>query len=514
MMKKRYQVILLAAGICAAAQPFAAFADGNEMAGGWQMEGEQWIYLEEDGTRASDRWVRDGEDWYYLNGDGYMASDQFIDGDSLRYVDSDGKMVKDRWISVENRDENGEELCEQDVSVLWYYFDRDGKAKDEEGEEVLIPVKKEGEDEAQPGPGGQKDKYFFDSDGHMLSGWQKVTNQKGETKIYYLGTENEGYAHLRWQYLEPDEEMFEDESLAVDYDAYEMFYFGWNGDMTMNDESRLEGKHFLFDANGVMQTGWQPGFAIDEEDYDINKYYDETNGSRASGWLYAYDPGDSDKAHWFYCDDKTGYVFNEGGVESEDGRGIGVKTIRGKSYFFDRQGRMITGLICTDPALDPGTDAFTEDEFADLEGCTIGKKGSLRYPGIYYLSQKDSDLGELRTNELLKLSDGYEENYYYLDSKGRAYINAVVKDNIFGPDGRRLQSDSGWEVIEVEEDIYERNDYKRDGTLDDNAEPLIRAGESVIVNSSGKLKKHTKARVDGVTYEVGNNYVATPVEKD
>lgn len=201
-------------------------------------------------------------------------------------------------------------------------------------------------------------------------------------------------------------------------------------------------------------------------------------------------------------------------MESEDGRGIGVKTIRGKSYFFDRQGRMITGLICTDPALDPGTDAFTEDEFADLEGCTIGKKGSLRYPGIYYLSQKDSDLGELRTNELLKLSDGYEENYYYLDSKGRAYINAVVKDNIFGPDGRRLQSDSGWEVIEVEEDIYERNDYKRDGTLDDNAEPLIRAGESVIVNSSGKLKKHTKARVDGVTYEVGNNYVATPVEKD
>lgn len=66
----------------------------------------------------------------------------------------------------------------------------------------------------------------------------------------------------------------------------------------------------------------------------------------------------------------------------------------------------------------------------------------------------------------------------------------------------------------MEEDIYERNDYKRDGTLDDNAEPLIRAGESVIVNSSGKLKKHTKARVDGVTYEVGNNYVATPVEKD
>lgn len=40
--------------------------------------------------------------------------------------------------------------------------------------------------------------YLFDEDGHMLSGWQTYGDN---SDYYYLGTENEGFAHTGWQYL-------------------------------------------------------------------------------------------------------------------------------------------------------------------------------------------------------------------------------------------------------------------------------------------------------------------------
>lgn len=77
-----------------------------------------------------------------------------------------------------------------------------------------------------------------------------------------------------WQYLEPPEELLKGSD--YDYDSYEMFYFGYDGKMTKNSESDLENEHFLFDENGVLMKGWQPGIIPHDPDFGINRYYDET----------------------------------------------------------------------------------------------------------------------------------------------------------------------------------------------------------------------------------------------
>ena len=498
-VKKRFMI--LAAGLLVFAPAFSAQAaeDSREEPTGWQQEGEQWIYINRDGSRAYDTWIKEDSGWYYVDEDGYMAADEIVEKDGhLCYVDIYGVMIRNRWVSRPNKNR---ELWDEDVDVVWYYFDSKGRAEDEEGKAVLLMEN------------GDQKKYFFDEDGHMLSGWQRITDNDGNENIYYLGAEDEGYAHLRWQYLEPDPDMMEDEGDMRDYDPYEMFYFGWDGKMSRNEEAKLENHYYLFDENGVMLTGWQPGISIDDEDFSINKYYDEVTGVRASEWFYAYDPGEKDEetAHWFYADKKNGTVYNEGGEESDEG-GLASKRINGETYFFDSQGRMITGLISTD-GTELATDAFSEDEFAYLDG-DIGKANRKLAAGIYYLSQDEGTLGQLQKDEVLKLNGGGEKYYYCLDNRGRAYINALCDGYIYGPDGVRIKPESGEkEAVVITESVYKDSGYNGRGEVKEGEESIIEEGETVILESSGKVKKEGRVKVDGETYQV-DNYVAVLAEDE
>ena len=420
-----------------------------------------------------------------------MAADTIIEeGGDIYYVDKNGARAANRWVSRPN--ENSE--CEQDVDVLWYYFGKNGKAYTEEGKSLKLME------------GSAEYKYFFDSDGHMLSGWQKIT-KKGDDNdsIYYLGTENQGHIHRFWQYLEPDEEVLD--LSGHDYDALEMFYFGWDGKMTRSEESKLEGEHFLFDENGVMLKGWAPGITADDPDFALNRFYDEETGIRAKGWLYASDPDDEDgDPHWFYCDDNTGLIFNEGGKDSDDS--LGCKTVDGKTYFFDSRGHMITGLISTD-GTDVSDSPFAEEEFSCLSG-DIGKGAGARPAGIYYLSQEEGTLGQLQKGKRLNLKDSYETFCYELDTRGRAYENALRKGCIYGQDGSMIHSDSGWQVMTMDQDIYDQDDYYH-GELKDSAVPKIGSGDQVIVNKSGKVKRSGSIEIDNRVYRV-ENYVVVSEE--
>ena len=90
-----------------------------------------------------------------------------------------------------------------------------------------------------------------------------------------------------------------------------------------------------------------------------------------------------------------------------------------------------------------------------------------------------------------------------MDKDGRAYTNTLVDGKVYGPDGTRIQSDNGWDIVTVEEDVYKDSDYSG-ADLKENAKPVIMAGSSVIVNNSGNLKKNGKVKLDGVTYQVKN----------
>ncbi|WP_432628634.1 N-acetylmuramoyl-L-alanine amidase family protein [Brotaphodocola sp.] len=470
-----------------------------ETKSGWQKEEDGWVYLSSDGSRKTEEWIRgaDGAS-YYVDENGVMLTNSIVrDNDRIYYVDENGARVKNRWASESNAD--AEDPCDQDIHTLWYYFGADGRAKRTEGKAVRVKEN------------GVENKYFFDSDGHMLSGWQRILNNDGNYDVYYLGDEDDGHAHLRWQYLEPDWD-FIDNSKDHDYDGLEHFYFGWDGKMTKSEESHLGGNHYVFDENGVMLTGWQPGIELEPGDdtFGVNKYYDKETGARASGWVYTWDPDDEENGepHWYYCDKSDGLIYNEAGKDGDGG--LAYKKIDGQTYFFDENGHMIQGLIATD-GTDLGDHLFTESEFEGLSG-TIGAGKGAKPAGIYYLSQDENHLGQMAKDGALKLKDGADSFEYYLSNCGKAYTNAFIKGHLYGEDGLKIKSDSGNDIFEISADIYEKNAFA-DGVLSENyaGKPVIPAGSKVIVNASGSVKKNGKIKVQGTTYTV-KDYVIVSEE--
>ncbi len=488
-----------------------AFAEETDRkAHGWQQEDDRWIYLDSSGERKTDTWIL-GKDrnHYYLDEEGCMAVSTVIhDGDNVYYVDETGRRRANCWASESNWNE---EVCDQEVDTVWYYFGANGKAKNTEGKALRLK-----------NASGEERKYFFDSDGHMLTGWQKIykPGDPDSFEIYYLGDENEGHVHTQWQYLIPpeDEEILANPDKA--YDGYEMFYFGWDGKMKRSDESKVENKQqFAFDENGVMMTGWAPAISPDnpaaEKGIGVNRYYDKITGIMATGWLYTTDPDSDDGSdpHWFYCDLKDGYLYNEGSKDSD--AVLGWKKIDGNVYFFDDYGHMVTGLISTGEE-DVSGSPFAESEY-DFQGAgVIGKGGSARPAGIYYLSQKEETLGQMQKGKKIRLSLDGESATYYFGNAGWAYTNALVDSSIYGADGAMIKSDSGWELFSMEDDIYAKSDVgEEDGqvTSREHATPLIPRGSLVAVSSSGKVKKSGTIKADGVRYII-SNYIATENPED
>lgn len=495
-----------------------AFGEEDAKTAGWQQEEDgRWVYLDSAGEPKTDTWVLGADrNHYYLDENGYMAVSAIIeDGDDIYYVDENGVRVRNQWASRSNADE----IWDEDVDTIWYYIGPKGKARKQENHAYHI----------RDGAGELK-KYFFDADGHMLSGWQKIINNDGNYDTYYLGDENQGYVHTQWQYLmvpdDPDDDILQDPS--KDYDGYEMFYFGWDGKMKISDESKLEnGYQFGFDENGVMVTGWapaihsynpnRPGNDSDRDNLGMNRYYDEVTGIMATGWLYTTDP-DADGSgdpHWFYCDKKDGYLYNEGGKDSD--AVLGWKKIDGHVYFFDDNGHMVTGLISTG-GNDIDDSAFREGEFDYLENTgVIGKGGNAKPAGIYYLSQNEGTLGQMAKGKRIRLSLDGDVATYHFNNAGWAYANALVDDRIYGEDGAMLYSDSGWELFTMDRDIYGKDDIREeDGavTVRDGAEPLIEAGEAVIINKSGKVKKKGTVKVEGIQYDVADYVAAERLDED
>ena len=70
-----------------------------------------------------------------------------------------------------------------------------------------------------------------------------------------------------------------------------------------------------------------------------------------------------------------------------------------------------------------------------------------------------------------------------MDKDGRAYTNTLVDGKVYGPDGTRIQSDNGWDIVTVEEDVYKDSDYSG-ADLKENAKPVIMAGSSVITDGN------------------------------
>ena len=466
----------------------------------WEQEGEDWVYLDKDGDKVTDTWKKNGTHWFYLDSDGYMARDAIItsgSNDDKYYVDANGAKVINTWVSVDNEGDN--ECSDQDdISTVWYFFGSDGKAKRGDGKKVVKTGIPYGENMDKKGT------FAFDEDGHMLVGWQDIELSVGE-KTYYFGEENEGWAHLGWQYLEkPDNAV--DESDPYEDEAW--FWFGTNGRAAKNSTKYINGKYYTFDADGAMDDTWVKGTpGISDSTAAVasgaSAFYTEDIGHRRTGWIYTYAPDDEDEEgdeDWYYLNAK-GEAFNNAAKDSKNyGAGaddmfetdtydnVAARVIKNKTYLFDGDGKMITGVV-----------KITDNKVNRVGGTDLVQGG------IYYFSEDSgSSKGQMETGKTTYDDDG-EDVHYYFKKNGQAYTNAYVKGCIYDEYGKRVDAEDGskYMLYTVLDNIY------TDGNT--AQAPVITAGTQVVVNTSGTVKKSGTVEVDGIKYEIGktNAYEAT-----
>ena len=135
-------------------------------------------------------------------------------------------------------------------------------------------------------------------------------------------------------------------------------YYDRNGDKVTDKWAKSGNNWYYLDSNGEM--------AVDQliEDGD-NYYYVDVNGVMAANQWVAIDnedAGDDDEPeHYWYYFQANGKAYKQG-----DNSDVALKTINGKKYAFDDEGKMLYGWVAADNAErvdDTDGDAFKEGDY-------------------------------------------------------------------------------------------------------------------------------------------------------
>ena len=218
------------------------------------------------------------------------------------------------------------------------------------------------------------------------------------------------------------------------------FYFGSSGKLVKDGWKKIDGKSYLFDSDGIMQTGWS----------EDELYYLGTDGAMKTGWRYIEPPAEDfedwadnyagvyseDGKYWFYfASNGKKYCPATSSDESADYR---VSRIDGEYYCFDEYGIMQTGWVYMngDPE-DAPVDSienwryFAEPEITSLTtGASVQGWLSLEPPErllnnmdepvVWYYFKKDGsaqvgpDYGTASTTDFVRINS----KSYLFDPKG------------------------------------------------------------------------------------------------
>ena len=525
-MRKQTKLVavLSAAALLAIGASMTSFAATPH----WDQEDGEWVYLDRNGERVSDTWKKSNGQWYYLDEDGYMARDRRVEySDDLYYVDENGVKVTNAWVSMDNDDY----LDDDDVSTVWYFFDGKGKAEgfNTTGNGVIKKL--------AYGNEGKTDYFIFNNEGVMLSGWQKWSKSGDNEKIYWLGDENEGWARTGWNYLNvEDEEIFEVEDDGDPYESEQWFWFDSQGRAKTNGTEVIGGKTYIFDANGFMQDLWvydkvataTPSWTNDKGSSSAASaaFYVEDNGGRDKNWVLAYPKTDyedyDDDQYWFWLNSK-GKPFMAVSNDMTGNRSIGkatrlddtvldtdvnhdgdaaAKSIKNKTYLFNSEGIMLTGLY-------------------RLDGVRKGTSVDPMYGGRYYFTIDDSHSsveGQMVTNKKVTIDVNGEDETYYFGKDGRAYRNVIISGSVFDRHGELVNDfgDGGtYDVVPLWRIVGDSSDglYKKDHKNSDKPlVPVMKDGKyvEVLINGNGKIKQNgTVTDVNGNKVTV-SNYIVQP----
>ena len=296
----------------------------------WYKEDGYWKYRLSD-DEMTIGWRKIDGVYYFFNGQGQMQAGKWlhlkdsrekIDG-NWYYLNNNGDMRETGWF---NQDGN------------WYYITSTGARSYNELLEIA----------------GQK--YLFDKDGKMLTGYQ-VFNGK---KMFFSesGALQTAGKPSTWQKIDSDWYFYDEDGLKtvgkknINGSTY---YFNQEGVM-QTGWAFVDGHWNYFASSGAMKTGWvkdqETWYYLDKDGImltgrqDINgvRYYLNASGAMQTGWAFV-------DGHWNYFASsgvmKTGWLKDNESwyyLDPETGiMAVGSKEIDGKNYFFSSAGTMQVG---------------------------------------------------------------------------------------------------------------------------------------------------------------------------
>lgn len=408
----------------------------------WYKEDGYWKYRLSDGEMTIG-WQKIDGVYYFFNGQGQMQAGKWlhlkdsrekIDG-NWYYLNNNGDMRETGWF---NQDGN------------WYYITSTGARSYNELLEIA----------------GQK--YLFDKDGKMLTGYQ-VFNGK---KMFFAdsGALQTAGKPSTWQKISSDWYFYDEDGLRtvgkknINGTTY---YFNQEGVM-QTGWAFIDGHWNYFANSGAMQTGWikdqDTWYYLDKDGImltgkqEINglSYYLNASGAMQTGWQWL------DK-HWHYYADsgamKTGWLKEQGTwYYLEDQEGImlvGFQQVDGKQYYFSASGAMQTGW------------KWFDNYYRYFEASGAMKTGWIKDKGVwYYLNPEDGIMlvGLHKVNgdhyyfdETGAMETGWKQldgNWYYFQADGSLLKNATT------PDGYKVNEEGIWKIsqttVAVEQDKKEQ----------------------------------------------------------
>ena len=295
----------------------------------WYKEDGYWKYRLSDGEMTIG-WQKIDGVYYFFNGQGQMQAGKWlhlkdsrekIDG-NWYYLNNNGDMRETGWF---NQDGN------------WYYITSTGARSYNE----LLEIE------------GQK--YLFDKDGKMLTGYQ-VFNGK---KMFFAdsGALQTAGKPSTWQKISSDWYFYDEDGLRtvgkknINGTTY---YFNQEGVM-QTGWTFIDGHWNYFANSGAMQTGWikdqDTWYYLDKDGImltgkqEINgvRYYLNASGAMQTGWKwlennwYYYANSGAMKTGWIKDNEKWYYLSQDGIMQT------GKQEINGSRYYLNTSGAMQTG---------------------------------------------------------------------------------------------------------------------------------------------------------------------------
>ena len=336
------------------------------------------------------------------------------------------------------------------------------------------------------------------------------------------------------------------------------FYFGSSGKLVKDGWKKIDGKTYIFDSEGVMQTGWS----------EDELYYLGDDGSVKTGWRYIeppmdydddwYDDYDGDYSldgkYWFYfASNGKKYCPQTGSDQNADFR---IARIDGQYYCFDEHGIMRTGWVYLNgnPDTAPAGSIANWRYFAgeEISGVTLGASiqgwlsleppealfDNMDEPIVWYFFNKDGSpeigpaYGEASTTDFVRINGkNYlfnpkgnpvsglheieigttdEKTSYYFDEDTKTPLKG--KQTIVEGDGTKSTfyfnegSYAGRGITGVKDNYLYYKGKRQEASEDIKYELISIPGEgstykTYVVNTSGRITKNKSVKdSDGTKY--------------